>query len=101
MPATNVFETLRLEFADGDVVQHEERLSTDAGEVVDQHRHEIDPDRVVTSSQARDVELRADAVGRGDEDRRVETSRVEREEPGEAADAAYDRRPASCSRRSI
>ena len=83
-----LFEPRRFEFADGDVVEEEERLGTDAGEVVDQHRDEVDPDRVVASDLTRDVELGADAVGRGDEHRRRVLRRVEGEQPAEAADAA-------------
>ena len=83
-----LFETRRLEFADGDVVQQEEGLGADAREVVDQHRDEVDADRVVAPDLTSDVQLRADAVGRGDQHRRRVLRRVEGEEPAESADAA-------------
>ena len=67
-PATTDSTSCGVEEPDRHVVEQEERLGTDAGEVVDEHRHEVDADGVVASSQARHLEFGADAVGRRDED---------------------------------
>ena len=57
------------------------------------------PDGVVAPGQARDLELRADAVGRGDEHRLVVLLRVQREESAESADAPeHPGRDACCPR---
>ena len=61
-------EASGIEFSDGDVVEEKKRLGTDAGEVVNQHRHEVNAHRVVATDQSSDFEFRADAVGRRYED---------------------------------
>ena len=57
------------DLAGGDVVGHEQRLGPADDEVVDDHRHEVDADRVVLVQCLRDDDLGADAVGRGREQR--------------------------------
>ena len=87
-PPTSTLESLGVECADRHVVEQEERLGAHADQVVDQHGHQVDADRVVATELARDLELGAHAVGRGDEHRLAVRSQVEGEEPAEAADAA-------------
>ena len=53
----------------GDVVEEEQRLGPAAERVVDAHRDQVDADRVVLVDERGDFELRAHAVGAGDEDR--------------------------------
>ena len=52
-----------------DVVGHEERLGAADDEVVDDHRDEVDADRVVDVEGLRDRDLRPDTIGRGGEQR--------------------------------
>ena len=81
-------ELLGLNQADGHVVKNEERLRADAGQVVHQHRHQIDAHRVVTLGESRDLELGPHPVGRRDQHGLVVLEGVEGEEPAESADAA-------------
>jgi hypothetical protein len=62
-------------------------------EVVDAHRDQVDADRVVTSGGDRDLELGADAVGGGDQDRIPVARRLEVEERAEAAEPGRGARP--------
>ena len=64
-----------IELADGHVVEERERLGAAAGDVVDAHRHEVDPDRVEASDPGGDRGLGPDAVGRGHEHRLAITGR--------------------------
>ncbi len=52
-----------------DVVEKEERFRAGAERVVHAHGHEVDADRVVHTCRHRHLELRADTVGAGDEQR--------------------------------
>ena len=56
----------RIEAAAGDVVEHKERARTADDEIVDVHRHQIDPDAVVATAGDGHQEFGADAVGAGD-----------------------------------
>ena len=58
-----------VELAGREVVEEEERLGALHDQVVDAHRDEVDADRVVLAGVDRDLELGADAVGGGDQDR--------------------------------
>ena len=62
-------DALGHDLAARDVVGHEERLRADHDDVVDDHAHEVLPDRVVPVEGLRDRDLGADAVGRGGEQR--------------------------------
>ena len=59
----------RVEPPDGDVVEEGQRLRPGAHDVVGAHRHEVDADRVEAADRGGDGRLRADPVGRGDEQR--------------------------------
>ena len=48
----------------GQVIEHRDRLSADADDVVDVHRDAVDPDRLEPVGLLGKDELRADAVGR-------------------------------------
>ena len=67
---------LRIELATGEIVEEEQRLGALHDEIVDRHGDEIDADRVVAAGLDRDLELGADAVGRGHQHRIGETRRA-------------------------
>ena len=90
--ADDLGDAIRVDRADGHVVEQEERLGTDAHEVVDAHGHEVDPHRVEAVGEAGHLELGAHAVGGGHEDRVRGAGEVEGEQAAEAADAAEDLR---------
>jgi len=102
-----LFESTGIKFANGDVVEQEERFGADAREVVNQHRHQVDAHRVVAPNLTRDLKLGAHAVGGGDEHRLFVLRGVEREEAAKATNAAQNFRsfrtgndildPANCS----
>ena len=82
----------RVEPADRDVVEEGERLGAGAHDVVGAHRDEVDADRVEPADRGGDRRLRADAVGRGDEQRLAIAGR-DRERAAEPAEAADDLGP--------
>ena len=69
MPSTICFEHGRIVLGHGHVVEEEQRLGPAAEGVVDAHRHQIDADGVVPADRDGHLELRADAVGAGDQHR--------------------------------
>ena len=77
---------LRIELAAGEIIQKEQRLGALHHEVVDRHRHQIDADAAMQAGLDRDLELGADAVGGGDQNRILEARRLEVEQPAETAD---------------
>ena len=101
-PADELGDLLRVEPPDRDVVEEEQRLGAAADDVVGAHRDEVEADRVVAAERRGDRGLRADAVGRRDEDRlaiarrdrdrRRRTRRARRAPP---AGGCSRRRPAS------
>ena len=72
---------------DRDVVLQEQRLGAAHHEVVDDHRDQVEADRVVLVHRLRDRQLGADAVGRRRQQRFAVTA-PQREQPGETAEAA-------------
>lgn len=76
---------------DGDVVLQEQRLGAADHEVVDDHRDEVETDRVVLVECLRHRELGADTVG-GRREQRLLVSTLEREQTGEPTQAAHDLR---------
>ena len=88
----DLFDARGLHRSDSDIVEHEQRLGSDADEVVDAHGDEVDPDRVVAAGLAGHLELGADAVGRRDKHRIGVALGVESEHAAEPADAAEDAR---------
>ncbi len=75
-----------MELAGGIIVEEEKGFCALYHEVVDRHRHEIDPHRVVDVCLDCDFELGADAVVGGDEHRIPETASGEIEQPAKAAE---------------
>src|SRR5208337_5119763 len=74
-----------IELPAGEIVEEEKRLSPLNCHVVRAHRHNIDTDRVVEARLDGDLELRADAVVRCDEDGIAKTGLLQVEEPAEPA----------------
>ena len=88
-PADDRGRDLGIEPAHREVVEEEERIGALRGDVVGR-ADEVDADGVVPPRGPCDHGLRADTVGRGDEDRVVVLQRLEVEEATEPADAAED-----------
>src|SRR3546814_3745416 len=59
---------LDIEPAAGEVVEEQQRLRRLHDQIVDAHRDQVDADRVVSARGGGEAQLRADAVGRGDQD---------------------------------
>ena len=98
MPATTSAPTCRIELAAGEIVEKEQRLGALHDEIVDRHGDEIDADRVVARGLDGDLDLGADAVGRGDQERIGEAGGLEVEQAAEAADLGVGaRRARSCA----
>ena len=83
-----------VELAGRIVVEEEQRLGALHDQVVDAHRDEIDADRRVAAGLDGDLELGADAVVGGDQDRVLVAGRLEVEEAAEAAEVGAGPRPA-------
>ena len=94
MPATIARAVPRIELAGGEVVEEEERLGALHDQVVDAHGDEVDADRVEDAGVDGDLELGADAVGGGDQDRVAEARRLQVEQAAEAADLGVGAGPA-------
>ena len=77
---------LRIELAAGEVVQEEQRFCTLHHEVVDRHRHEVNPDTAMQAGLDRNLDLGANAIGRGDQNRILEAGRLQVEQSAETAD---------------
>ena len=81
-------DAVRHHLTAGDVVEQEQRLRAARDQVVDDHRDQVDADRVVDVHLLGDHQLGADAVGRGREHRLLVLLDVEAEQAGEAAEPA-------------
>ena len=66
--AHHIGHVLFAQFADGDVVEEEQRLGAARQNVVDAHGHQIDAHRIMFADQLGDFELGANAVGAGNKD---------------------------------
>ena len=88
---------VRIELAGGEIVEEEQRLGALHDEIVDAHGNEVDADRVVLVGVDGDLQLGADAVIGGNEDRIGETGRLQVEQAAEAADLAVGARDAASS----
>ena len=91
---------LGVELAHREVVEEHERLGALHDQVVHDHRHAVDADRVVAAEQRGELQLGADAVRRGDQHRvlvalgRLEQARRSRPpRPAAPADACSSRSP--------
>ncbi len=73
--------------AAGEVVEEEQRLGTLHQDVIDAHADEVDADAVVAVERERQPQLRAHAVGAGDQ-HRLPVALGDLEQRAEAADAA-------------
>ena len=84
---------LLAQLADGDVVQEEQRLGAARQDVVDAHGHQVDAHGAVLAGQLGNLELRAHAVGAGNQQRLGHVlGRRDAEQAAEAADVADDLR---------
>ena len=92
---------VHLQLAAGVIVQKEQRLRALHDNVVDAHRHQILADAVEQAGLDGDLELGADAVGRGHQHRILEPGRLEVEQAAEAAQIGVGAGPArgACGRR--
>ncbi len=80
--------------AAGDVVQEKQRVAACTCDIVHAHGDAVDADRVVAIQEKCQLDLRADAVGAGEQDRILHILDLcQRECTGEAADAAEDLLP--------
>ena len=88
--ADHVGHHRRAELAGGVVVEEEQRTRALHEDVVDAVRDEVVADRVVDLHRLRHAQLRPDAVGGGDEDRRLDAFERAAEEASERADVGED-----------
>ena len=72
-----------LELAGGVVVEEQQRLGALGEQVIDAHGDQIDSDPVMASGLDGDLQLGADAVGRSDDQRVLESGRLEVEQGSE------------------
>src|SRR5690606_9084879 len=89
-PADDLLGHGRLERARREVVEEEEGAGAADGDVVDAVVDEVLADGVVAADADGHLQLRPDAVDRGDEDGLVVGALVEGEEPAEGADVGED-----------
>jgi hypothetical protein len=85
-----------VELAGCKVIEEEQRLAPWRPRVVDAHGDEIDADRAVLAGLDGDLELGADAVVGGDQDRIAKPARLQIEQAAEAAEVASA--PGPCGR---
>src|ERR1043165_8991820 len=88
--AADVGHHRRPQFSGGEVVEKEQRPRALDEDVVDAVADEVVADGVVDLHRLRDAELRADAVGRGDEDRVFDAVELRAKEAAEGADVGED-----------
>jgi len=84
---------LGIELSTGEIVQEKQRFRPLHDEIVDRHGDEIDADRMMRAGFNRDLELGADTVGRGHQDRIGEAQALEVEQGAESADFCVRSRP--------
>ena len=80
----------RVEFADGDVVQEEQRFCTLDEDVIDGHGDAVLADRIVLAHQDGQAQLGADTVGAADQDRFLDVAVHQGKETAETAEVAED-----------
>jgi hypothetical protein len=84
----------RHQLGGGEIVEEEQGLGALHDDVVDAHRHEVDPDRVVAVRLDGDLHLGADAVIGRHQDRVLEAGGLQVEQPAEPTDLGIRPRPA-------
>ena len=84
----DVRENVRLQLAGAEIIEEEQRLRAEHGDVVHTMVHEVRADGVVLVQREGELELGADAVHGRDEDRLAIFFHVQREQAAEAADLA-------------
>src|SRR6516225_12212360 len=77
----------RIEFAAREIIKKEQWLGALHHEVIDRHRNEIDPDRIVARGFDGNLELGAYPIGSRDQNRVVKTRCFWIEKPAKAADS--------------
>ena len=90
-----------VELAGREIVEEQQRLRPLDDDVVDAHRHQVDPDRVVDPALDRDLHLGADAVVGGDQNGVGEAGRLEIEKAAEAAELGVRPRTAGGARQRL
>ena len=87
-------DRIRLHLPHGDVVEKEQGLRSLDDEVIDAHRHQVNPDRIRDPHPVGDLELGTDSIGAGDKNRILEVlldgppGIIEPEHPGKASMAS-------------
>ena len=66
-PVDDLLQQGRIVLGHGHVVEEEQRLGPATEGVVDAHRHQVDADRIVPADRHGHLQLRAHAVGAGDQ----------------------------------
>ena len=92
-PRDHLARLLRLELGGGEIVQEEQRLGALDDEVVDAHRDQVDAGDAMPAALRQKLQLGADAVGRGDQDRIAKTGLPQVEQAAETADLGVGTRP--------
>ena len=86
----DLLDPLRDVLAAGNVVQEKQRLCTDANNVVDAHRNAVDADGIVLIHQKGELQLGADAVRTGDQNRLRDPGQIQSKKTAEAAHVGAD-----------
>ena len=83
-------DLLRVVLADCNIVEEEQRLCTAAGDIVYAHGNAVDANGVVLVHQERQLELGADAIRTGNEDRILHAIEIRTEQAAEAAERTHN-----------
>ena len=83
-------DLLRVVLADCNIVEEEQRLCTAAGDIVYAHGNAVDANGVVLVHQERQLELGADAIRTGNEDRILHAIEIRAEQAAEAAERTHN-----------
>ena len=92
-PRDHLGSLLRHEPRGGVVVEEEQRLGALDDEIVDAHGDQVDAGDTMPPALRQKLELGADAVGRGDQDRVAKAGLLQIEQAAEAADLGAGARP--------
>tara|TARA_R110002126_G_scaffold97104_3_gene226608 strand:- start:1467 stop:2048 length:582 start_codon:yes stop_codon:yes gene_type:complete len=92
-PGNNRAGRFDIELAGGVVIEEEQRLGALHDQIVHAHGNEVRANAGIVSGIDREAELGADAIGRGDENRILETGGFRIEDTTKAANGAIGARP--------